>query len=127
MSLSVVMSDSDCDNNACYFFGFIGVAASIVFASMVLNNYNSIVIDIMLICSHFICLFLFFCFFLYRSWSSIWNSKIWCWYCINGCNESTIDNEKHDPNYYGWCFGYLWINYFSYFIRKQFSISIIFC
>ena len=27
------MSD-DCDNNACYFFGFIGVAASIVFANL---------------------------------------------------------------------------------------------
>lgn len=82
------------------FFGFIGIASALVFASKIfLPKIHFVLKDSKAK-------------FEYRSRSRLRNCQIRSWYRLNGCSQARTNLQIHCPSYYGWYLGYLWFDYF---------------
>lgn len=89
------------------FFGFLGAAAALVFSckfSISVYRSGSICYGSNFHFRRTIC----------RHGGSVRNSQKWRRSGVYGCDETGVGDEIHCSGGYGWCVGYLWIDYCRY-------------
>ncbi|KAI7982804.1 V-type proton ATPase subunit c2 [Camellia lanceoleosa] len=103
------------------FFGFLGTVSTLVFSCNTTNSQSPLSdFNLNLIFFFFFFFFFFFLFldlqFLYmdvffRYGGCVWDSEEWRWSGVNGCDKARACDEVDCSSGYGWCVGYLWIDY----------------